>query len=238
MELDFQSLLGSMSRDVHCYSHWLRPSIPPAFGLIYQGRYWSAKIDDISLKPPLLHFKRANLIFRKEFQSQAFVLIDFINGSEIKERVQRDCLSIVPPRRSLTIHQSNPFLQGQFFSLSFLCCLAHSQNSKRQLFGEECTVSMTKVHKHVTKRLHMQTLVGVFYKHFSTSAHLGIEMFRAWKQLLVGRRVVLVLQTPRGIITGQAVPFFLLTLFTSKRSIPILFLSIGTRICIFRVYIT
>ncbi len=27
------------------------PAIPPAFGLVLWGRYWSAKIDDISLKP-------------------------------------------------------------------------------------------------------------------------------------------------------------------------------------------
>jgi hypothetical protein len=45
-----------MSRDVHNCSHWLRPRNPhpppPAFGLIYEGRYWSAKIEEISLKPP------------------------------------------------------------------------------------------------------------------------------------------------------------------------------------------
>ncbi len=53
IELDLQSL-GSMSRDMHSCSHWLRPrkarNLPspppsPAFGLIYEGRYWSAKID-------------------------------------------------------------------------------------------------------------------------------------------------------------------------------------------------
>ncbi len=40
MELDLQSLLGSMSRDVHRCSHWLRPRNPPsplAFGLITSG---------------------------------------------------------------------------------------------------------------------------------------------------------------------------------------------------------
>ncbi len=46
--------MGSMSRDVHSCPHWLRPRelpppLSPAFGLIYEGRYWSAKIDDISL---------------------------------------------------------------------------------------------------------------------------------------------------------------------------------------------
>ncbi len=59
MELDLQSLyLGSMSRDVHSFSHWLRPGIgnplkdnPPAFGLVYciRRRYWSVNIYDISL---------------------------------------------------------------------------------------------------------------------------------------------------------------------------------------------
>ncbi len=52
MELDFKVHLGSLTRDVHSTSHWLRPrnpSPPPAFGLIYEGRYWSVKIDDISL---------------------------------------------------------------------------------------------------------------------------------------------------------------------------------------------
>ncbi len=36
-------------------AYWLRPRNsppPPAFGLIIRGRYWSAKIDDISLLPP------------------------------------------------------------------------------------------------------------------------------------------------------------------------------------------
>jgi hypothetical protein len=42
-----------MSRYVHSCSHWLRPRSPPppAFGLICEGLYWSAKIDDISLIP-------------------------------------------------------------------------------------------------------------------------------------------------------------------------------------------
>jgi hypothetical protein len=51
----FKVHLGSMSRDVHSCTHWLRPrnSPPyPVFGLVLRGRYWSAKIDDISLKPP------------------------------------------------------------------------------------------------------------------------------------------------------------------------------------------
>jgi hypothetical protein len=41
---------------VHICTHWLRqrnlPPSPLAFGLIYKGRYWSAKVDDISLWPP------------------------------------------------------------------------------------------------------------------------------------------------------------------------------------------
>jgi hypothetical protein len=52
MELDLQSSFGLyVSPDVHSCSHWLRPRNPPppAFGLIYEERFWSAKIDDISL---------------------------------------------------------------------------------------------------------------------------------------------------------------------------------------------
>jgi hypothetical protein len=49
MEVDLQSLFGL---NVHTCTHWLRPRCsppPPAFGLVLRGRYWSAKIDDISL---------------------------------------------------------------------------------------------------------------------------------------------------------------------------------------------
>ncbi len=51
MEVDLQSLFGlhsSMSCDVHSCSHWLRPrnSLPPP---VLRGRYWLAKINDISL---------------------------------------------------------------------------------------------------------------------------------------------------------------------------------------------
>ncbi len=49
VHLDFSSLFGL---HVHSWTHWLRPRNPhppsPAF-----GRYWSAKIDDISLWPPV-----------------------------------------------------------------------------------------------------------------------------------------------------------------------------------------
>ncbi len=53
MELDIQSLFG-----LHVYSctHWLRPcNSPPSSPRIWahiRGRNWSAKVDDISLKPP------------------------------------------------------------------------------------------------------------------------------------------------------------------------------------------
>ncbi len=47
MALDLQSFFG-----LHVYSctHWLRPHTPPppALELMNEGRYWSAKIDDIS----------------------------------------------------------------------------------------------------------------------------------------------------------------------------------------------
>jgi hypothetical protein len=50
MELDLQSLSGL---HVHSHTHWLRPRTTPSlsFGLIYTERYWSVKIDDISLDP-------------------------------------------------------------------------------------------------------------------------------------------------------------------------------------------
>ena len=43
---------SSMSRDVHSCTHWLRlrdSPLPPAYELVLRGRYWSAKINDISL---------------------------------------------------------------------------------------------------------------------------------------------------------------------------------------------
>jgi hypothetical protein len=52
---------------VHSCTHWLRPRnspSPPAFGLIYEGAYWSAKIDVTSLCNPLtppLHHLPANI---------------------------------------------------------------------------------------------------------------------------------------------------------------------------------
>jgi hypothetical protein len=48
MELDLRSLFVLL---LYSFTHWLRPrnSPPPlAFGLIYEGAYWSDKIDDIS----------------------------------------------------------------------------------------------------------------------------------------------------------------------------------------------
>ncbi len=53
MELDLVSLFGLLPvYTVQLYSMDETPQPPPpipAFGLIYEGRYWSAKIDDISL---------------------------------------------------------------------------------------------------------------------------------------------------------------------------------------------
>jgi hypothetical protein len=42
-----------MSRDVYGCSHWPRPRNPPspAFGLICEGRYWSAEIDESPCNP-------------------------------------------------------------------------------------------------------------------------------------------------------------------------------------------
>ncbi len=52
MESDLQSLLGS---SVYSGSHWAKPrnsSPPPRIWAHIGGRYWSAKIDNISLWPP------------------------------------------------------------------------------------------------------------------------------------------------------------------------------------------
>ncbi len=47
MEFDVQRFIWA---PVYSCTHWLRPrNPPPAFGLIYEGAIWSAKIDDISL---------------------------------------------------------------------------------------------------------------------------------------------------------------------------------------------
>ncbi len=49
MELDLQILFGL---HVHSCTHWLRPRTPPPrIWAHIRGRYWSAKIDDISLWP-------------------------------------------------------------------------------------------------------------------------------------------------------------------------------------------
>jgi hypothetical protein len=44
-----------MARDVQSYTHWLRPATPSILrtGTRMRERYWSAKIDDISLYPLL-----------------------------------------------------------------------------------------------------------------------------------------------------------------------------------------
>jgi hypothetical protein len=58
MEIDLQSLYGL---HVHSCTHWLRPRNPPypppppGIWAHIRGRYWSAKIDDISLWPPAVH---------------------------------------------------------------------------------------------------------------------------------------------------------------------------------------
>jgi hypothetical protein len=54
MELDLQSLFGLHG---HSCTHWLRPRNPPPLSphiwAHIRGRYWSAKIDDMSLGPPV-----------------------------------------------------------------------------------------------------------------------------------------------------------------------------------------
>jgi hypothetical protein len=53
MELDIQSYVGSMSRDVHSCTHWLRSRNslpPPAFGRVYEGAIGQQRyVDDFSL---------------------------------------------------------------------------------------------------------------------------------------------------------------------------------------------
>ncbi len=53
MELDLQSLFRlhvTWCAQLFSLAESPQPSPSPAFGLIYEGRYWSAKIDDISLQ--------------------------------------------------------------------------------------------------------------------------------------------------------------------------------------------
>jgi hypothetical protein len=53
-ELDLPNVFGRQSC-VQLYSLAETSQLAPAFGLIYEGRYWSAKIDDISLQPSGAH---------------------------------------------------------------------------------------------------------------------------------------------------------------------------------------
>jgi hypothetical protein len=55
MEVDLQSLFGlhvTLCEQLYSLSETPQLPPPPAFGLLLRGRYWSAKIDDISLSPP------------------------------------------------------------------------------------------------------------------------------------------------------------------------------------------
>ncbi len=56
MELDLQGSKVYLGSCVQRYSlaETRNSPPPPAFGLIYEGAYWSAKIDVISSKPPVL----------------------------------------------------------------------------------------------------------------------------------------------------------------------------------------
>ncbi len=58
MEVDLQSLIGlHITWCAQLYSLAETPKSPPttAFGLVLRGRYWSEKIDDISLLPPWVY---------------------------------------------------------------------------------------------------------------------------------------------------------------------------------------
>ncbi len=66
MELGLQSLFGL---HVHSCTHWLRPRHTPypptpSIWALIRGRYWSAKLDDISLWPPVytVHKKIQNFL--------------------------------------------------------------------------------------------------------------------------------------------------------------------------------
>ncbi len=61
MELDLQSLCGLY---VYGCTHWLRPRNSPRIWAHRRGRYWSAKIDDISYLPP--DFRRTTMISKEE----------------------------------------------------------------------------------------------------------------------------------------------------------------------------
>ncbi len=67
MDLKLQSLCGL---HVHCRTHWLRPRTPPpSIWAHIRGRYWSAKIDDISLCDPLTITEYTVQRARLSFQS-------------------------------------------------------------------------------------------------------------------------------------------------------------------------
>jgi hypothetical protein len=72
-----------MSRDVHRCTHWLRPRNslpPPAFGLVLRGRYWSAKIDDISLWPPGSTFHDSTLVIHPLYRKfSSYKLASLLN---------------------------------------------------------------------------------------------------------------------------------------------------------------
>ena len=61
MEADLQSLLGSISRDVHSCTHWLRretPQLPPppALGLVYEGAIGQQRQTTSLCNPLILTF--------------------------------------------------------------------------------------------------------------------------------------------------------------------------------------
>ncbi len=80
MELDLKSLFGLL---VHSCAHWLRPpqsTLPsPRIWAHIRGRYWSVKIDDISLWPPALNplaKENGRVAWNKSFLHFSFDEID------------------------------------------------------------------------------------------------------------------------------------------------------------------
>ncbi len=63
MELDLHSLFGLPVH--HSYTHWLRPAT--RIWAHIRGRYWSAKIDDIPLRPPCTNTRGSSLVGFTEY---------------------------------------------------------------------------------------------------------------------------------------------------------------------------
>jgi hypothetical protein len=115
MELDLQSLFGL---HVHSCTHWLRHrNPPPPFPRIWthiRGRYWSAKIDDISLRPPAAITRADNKAaqYCRPIEKERF--------SEPSNEKAANSPEISPTSQNKG-HTS--LVGGQYFAVAFLCKL-------------------------------------------------------------------------------------------------------------------